>query len=123
MTEPELAILKLLWRAQPQSARDLHEALTAQFAWGYSSTRKTLERMCEKGLLIATADGNKNYYRTELDKVATLAKTAQTFFKQVLEMDGPLPVALFSDSKLLSEADLAQMEALVVELSKEPRRD
>ncbi|WMN59668.1 BlaI/MecI/CopY family transcriptional regulator [Pseudoalteromonas xiamenensis] len=113
LTEPELAILKSLWREQPRSARQIHDELTAQFDWTYSSTRKTLERMSDKGLLSVVSHGNKNFYRTPLEKVPTLAGVAKDFFKKVFDFEGPLPIAMFSDSKMMSEDEIKRLEQLV----------
>jgi BlaI family penicillinase repressor len=47
----ELSLLKALWRQQPLSAREIHDAVEAELGWSYSSTRKTLERMLDKGMV------------------------------------------------------------------------
>lgn len=105
----ELAILKLLWHNQPQTARDIHNAIEAKFAWTYSSTRKTLERMADKGMLVVALQGNKKSFTTPLKKVATLALFAQDFARDVLELDGPLPVSMFADSRLIKQEELDEL--------------
>ena len=47
----ELELLKCLWRRKACSARELHDCAGPRLGWSYSSTRKTLERMVEKGLV------------------------------------------------------------------------
>lgn len=116
-TAPELEILKLLWQNQPRSARDLHDEIEAQFHWSYSSTRKTLERMGEKGLVSISSQGNKKLYTAQVDKVKTLASYAQDFAKRIFELDGPLPVAMFADSKLIDDGEIADLEKLLKDLS------
>jgi predicted transcriptional regulator len=116
-TAPELEILKLLWQKQPLTARELHDELEAVLGWGYSSTRKTLERMGEKGFVAVQVQGNKNIYIATLDKMATLAGFAQDFAKRIFEIDGPLPVAMFADSKLVSAAEIADLEQLLQQLA------
>lgn len=69
-TAAELAILKLLWSRQPLS-------YMMDARWGYSSTRKTLARMAQKGQLSFTSLGHKNSYSAKVDKVTTLAGCAQ----------------------------------------------
>ncbi|MGB1298671.1 MAG: BlaI/MecI/CopY family transcriptional regulator [Psychrobium sp.] len=116
-TAPELEILKLLWQNQPRSARDLHDEIEAQFHWSYSSTRKTLERMGEKGLVSISSQGNKKLYTAQVDKVKTLASYAQDFARRIFELDGPLPVAMFADSKLIDDGEIADLEKLLKDLS------
>lgn len=120
-TVPELEILKLLWQRQPRSARELHDEIEIQFHWSYSSTRKTLERMGEKGLISIASKGNKKIYTAEVDKVTTLASYAQDFAKRIFELDGPLPVAMFTDSKLIDDSEIADLEKLLKDLSNEQK--
>jgi predicted transcriptional regulator len=118
-TAPELEILKLLWLKQPLTARELHDELESVLGWGYSSTRKTLERMGEKGFVACETLGNKNSYRALLDKMPTLAAFAQDFAKRVFELNGPLPVAMFANSKLVNADEMADLEKLLADLARQ----
>ena len=115
-TAPELEILKLLWQLQPQTGRELHDQLADVLGWGYSSTRKTLERMVDKGLLVAELQGNQNSYSARVTKVATLAALAQDFASRVLELKQPMPLAMFADSRLLTTDDLQAVEEQLQQL-------
>lgn len=116
-TAPELEILKLLWSRQPLTARELHDELASVLGWGYSSTRKTLARMVEKGLLSLTSQGHKNSYGANVDKVKTLAGLAQDFASRIFELKGPLPVAMFAGSQLVDANEIAQLELLLAQLA------
>lgn len=109
----ELALLKALWKQQPQSARELHEQVAAALNWSFSSTRKTLDRMAEKQLVAAQEVHGVKVYRALVSKVSTLAQFVQDFSRRVLEVDGPLPAALFADSKLLDPSELEDLERLL----------
>ncbi|WP_019028638.1 BlaI/MecI/CopY family transcriptional regulator [Colwellia piezophila] len=117
-TAPELEILKLLWHSQPQTARELHDEVEHILGWSYSSTRKTLERMGDKGFVSMKSSGNKKIYFAEIDKVKTLAAFAQDFAKRIFEIDGPLPVAMFTDSRLINDSEIADLEKLLHDLDK-----
>ncbi|ASD66804.1 BlaI/MecI/CopY family transcriptional regulator [Pseudoalteromonas piscicida] len=114
----ELIILKVLWREQPRTGKEIHTEIGLKLSWSYSSTRKTLERMCEKGYLAEQMQGNKKIYSAVLAKVPTLALYAQEFAKQIMELDEPLPVAMFSDSKLIAADELDELEAMLDALAK-----
>jgi len=116
-TVPELEILKLLWAKQPQTARELHDALSEVVGWGYSSTRKTLERMVEKGLVSFDSQGHKNHYQAKVAKMPTLAALAQDFAYRVFEMKAPLPAAMFANSTLLNADEIADLEHLLADLA------
>ena len=102
-----------LWKQQPLSAREIHEQVEGELGWSYSSTRKTLERMLEKGSLRLSIRHGVQVYEAVLDKVATLAAFAHDFGKRVMEMETPLPVNMFAGSKLVDEDELAQLEQLL----------
>ncbi len=109
----ELELLKLLWHSQPRTARELHDNLATKFDWSYSSTRKTLERMGEKGLVDIADQGNKKIYSTQVDKMATLAAIAKDLAKRVFEIDTPIPVAMFANSHLVEDEELDELERLL----------
>lgn len=109
----ELTVLKALWRQQPLSAREIHEQVEAELQWTYSSTRKTLERMLDKGSVRQHQVHGVQVYEAALDKVDTLAAFAHDFGKRVMEMDAPLPVNMFTGSKLVDDEELARLEQLL----------
>jgi BlaI family transcriptional regulator, penicillinase repressor len=117
----ELELLKCLWKNKACSARELHECAGPRLGWSYSSTRKTLERMLEKGLVSERDQHGLHVYRAAVGKVAMLALLADDFGRRVLEMDRPLPLQAFADSRLLSEKELAELSALLD--AAEPRED
>ncbi len=47
----DLQILKALWNAKRMGAREVHDALSADTGWSYSTTRTLLARMAEKGIV------------------------------------------------------------------------
>jgi BlaI family transcriptional regulator, penicillinase repressor len=109
----ELSLLKCLWKEQPLSAREIHQRVEQELGWTYSSTRKTLERMLDKGMVAQEAMHGVQVYTAALDKVGTLAAFARDFGKRVMEMDAPLPVNMFTGSKLVDQRELAELEQLL----------
>lgn len=109
----ELSLLKALWRQQPLSAREIHDAVVDELAWSYSSTRKTLERMLEKNMVRQELRHGVQVYEAVSDKVDTLAVFAHDFGRRVMEIDTPLPVNMFTGSKLVDDAELARLEQLL----------
>jgi BlaI family penicillinase repressor len=109
----ELSLLKALWKDHPLSAREIHERVHAELDWSFSSTRKTLERMLEKGMVSQHALHGVQVYQAQLDKVGTLAAFAHDFGRRVMEMDTPLPATMFTGSKLVDEHEIAELEQLL----------
>jgi predicted transcriptional regulator len=114
-SDAELELLKCLWQHKACSARELHDCVGPRLDWSYSSTRKTLERMRDKGLVSERDQHGLHVYRARIGKIAMLALLANDFGRRVLEIDGPLPLQAFADSRLLSEDELEQLSALLGE--------
>ena len=125
MSEPgrpsptELILLKQLWANGEQSARELHAAAAEELGWTFSSTRRTLDRMLEKGLIQRRERHGVQVYAAAAGKASTLAALARDFMTRVLELETPLPASAFADSRLLSEADIQELEALLQENDEE----
>jgi predicted transcriptional regulator len=115
----ELSLLKVLWKEQPLSAREIHERAAGELDWSYSSTRKTLERMLEKGFLRQHNVHGVQVYEATVEKLATLAAFARDFGKRVMEMDAPMPATMFTGSKLVSEDELGQLDSMLKEWNDE----
>jgi predicted transcriptional regulator len=112
-SESELALLKLFWQSGPMSAREVQEALPAELDWAASTTRTVLERMRSKGLLSRRSVHGVAVYAPAQDKVSVLGAALKRVMRGVLEIDAALPAAAFSGSKLLSEGELAELEAIL----------
>jgi BlaI family penicillinase repressor len=111
--DSELKLLRALWGAPRMSAREVHEASLAQTQWSYSATRKTLDRMEEKGLVkIEIVHGVKTYAAAR-PKLETLAGLIKDFARSVLDADAPMPAATFASSRLLDEEEIAALQALL----------
>lgn len=109
----ELSLLKALWRDAPLSARALHERVEQELGWSYSSTRKTLERMLDKGMVAQDSAAGIQVYRPLLEKVGTLAAFARDFGQRVMEMEAPLAAAMFTGSRLVDAGELARLDRLL----------
>lgn len=106
----ELVILKHLWRSKSQSLREIHTAVSAELNWSRSSTRKTVERMVDKGMLSVSDSHGLKVYRARLKKIPTIATMIRQFAAEVLGLEGPLPVSNLVKSHLLSEAELQELD-------------
>jgi len=81
--------------------------------WSRSSSRKTIERMVDKGLLSQREQHGLNIYRAKAKKIPTLAGLIQSFASDVLGLDGPLPVSNLVKSEVLSDEELAELDAFL----------
>lgn len=119
----ELSILKHLWTSGPQSIGEIHAVIKVDLGWSRSSSRKTVERMVEKGLLTVRDEHGLNIYRAQAKKIPTLAGLIQSFAADVLGLDGPLPVSNLVKSQLLSGDELAELEAVLNAADDQQKKD
>lgn len=110
---PELILLKALWAQGDLAVRRLHDMCADDLNWSFSSTRKTLERMADKGFVTITKSTPPAKVSARVSKTTTLAHMAREFFGRVLEVDGPLPASAFTGSTLLSDDELDELEGLL----------
>ncbi|KCZ90637.1 BlaI/MecI/CopY family transcriptional regulator [Hyphomonas johnsonii] len=116
MSQPnpsELAVLKHLWSSGPQSAREVHDAVGPGQAWKASTTRTIINRLEDKGWVVRRDVHGLAVYDAALDRTRTLGGLVRHFARQVLDMSGPLPAALFAESPHLSDAELDDLDAII----------
>jgi predicted transcriptional regulator len=109
----ELSILKHLWTAGPQSAREVHDAVGPKQGWKPSTTRTLVSRMEAKGWIKRADVHGLAVYEAALDRTQTLGGLVRHLARQVLDMDGPLPAALFAESPHLSGSELDELDAII----------
>ncbi len=94
--------------------RPLHDLCAADLNWSFSSTRKTLQRMTGKGFVtLRKPKSGPASYAAGVSKTTVLANMTRDFMDRVLEIDGPMPAALFANSKILSDEDLDELAGLL----------
>ena len=112
-TKTELAVLKRLWPVDRLSAREVHDAISGETGWSYSTTRTVLTRMEEKGLLKRSEVHGVAVYAPALTRVQVLGAMARELTRQVFDIKGELPASMFADSPHLTEEDLAELDAIL----------
>jgi BlaI family penicillinase repressor len=63
-TDAELAILQVLWEHGPSSVRQVHDVLSRDRSFAYTTTLKFLQIMTDKGLVLREDQGRHHLYRT-----------------------------------------------------------
>tara|TARA_R110000744_G_scaffold36034_3_gene83216 strand:+ start:96544 stop:96954 length:411 start_codon:yes stop_codon:yes gene_type:complete len=109
----ELAILKHLWAAGAQSAREVHTRIERETGWSYSTTRTLIARMTEKGLVERADVHGLSVFKAKVGKVALMGQMIRDFAANVLDLDGPLPATAFAGSRLFSEEEAAALTRLL----------
>ena len=78
---PELILLKALWARGPLPVRALHDMCVSSLGWSFSSTRKTMSRMEDKGFVRLDKGEGAARYVAKISKTATLAKMTRILWQ------------------------------------------
>jgi|YelNatPaOPRAMG01_1025707.scaffolds.fasta_scaffold06551_2 predicted transcriptional regulator len=113
LSRAELDLMRILWRAERLSAREVHEGLDPAYGWAYSTTRTVLERLVAKGYLTRELFHGVNLYRPLISRPQGLARLVRDFADRVLEADRGGLVALFARDSSLSPAEVKELERLL----------
>ncbi len=119
----ELKLLRHLWQEHQLSAREIHERTSPQTNWSYSTTRKTLDRMQDKGLITTESVHGLKIYSPVVTKLDTMAGLITDFAKNILDTDTPLPAATFANSKMISKQEVKELRELLQKLQEETENE
>lgn len=70
-TDAELAILQVLWEHGPSSVREVHDVLSRERSFAYTTTLKFLQIMTDKGLVLREDQGRHHLYRARQPQKST----------------------------------------------------
>jgi predicted transcriptional regulator len=70
-TDAEIDILRVLWARGPSTVRQVHDILSANRDFVYTTTLKLLQLMTEKGVAVREEDGRVHLYRAAVAREET----------------------------------------------------
>jgi BlaI family transcriptional regulator, penicillinase repressor len=117
-TERELEALKVLWDRRQATVREIADALNAATTGdelAYTTVLSLLQVMEQKGLVDHRRDGKAYVYFPLVERQSTFRQLASNFLDKVFDgaLDEYLVHAL--ESKRLSDAELAELEAMLAQ--------
>jgi predicted transcriptional regulator len=115
LTDAELEVIKVLWSGGKLSAREVHDLVVESQGWAYSTTRTTLERMVQKGLLRRGSFHGLHLYEPVVSRAAGFARRVREFASQVLEASPASVVSLFAESGALTDDEIDELLGLLGE--------
>ncbi len=111
----EFDILKLLWKHQQLSNREIHEMTYKKTGWSYSTTRTVIDRMVKKDLLTKANFHGINILRPKISKIKAFASQISTFADEILEREALSVLPLFTKNDVLSSEELSELRAFLKE--------
>jgi predicted transcriptional regulator len=113
LSKAELDILNILWKKNPLSVREVHDALGNAQGWAYTTTKTTMDRMAHKNLLKRVEFHRIFIYEPLISRPKGLLKWITYFAEKVLETDSASVVPMFGKQKNLSREEISELYELI----------
>ena len=119
LPDAELEIMLLLWQAETAVPRNYFDkALKEEKNWADSTILSLLSRLIDKGFIVSTKQGNKNFYTPLVKKEDYYAVENQSFMKKFYHNSLNQFLVSFSQSNPLSEQEICELHELLDSLKK-----
>ena len=117
LTQHELEIMKIIWRLERATVRDVYEALLERRKIAYTSVMTTMNTLEEKGHLArdAEAGGRAYIYVAARPQKQVIRAMVREFVNRVFDGSAePLMIHLVKEQRL-SKSDLAEIARMIRE--------
>lgn len=121
LTPAELDVMNALWKTDGLSAREIHDRVTRDHEWAYSTTRTLIDRLVRKRLVDKESLHGLHVYHASISRARGLARIVRDFAQQVLESSHRPVVSLFADSGRLEPEEVEELERLLDEATRGQR--
>ncbi len=111
--EAEYAVMEVLWRDAPLTAAEVADRVPAERAWNIRTVKTMLGRLLAKGALAHEEDGRRYLYRPAIARADYVAQESGRLIDRMFGGRVTPLVAHLAERDRLSEADIAEIEALL----------
>ena len=109
LTAHELEIMKIVWRREGATVRDVYQELLKRRGIAYTTVMSVMKTLEQKGYLAATQQERAYHYRPTRPKNQVIREMVRDFVERVFNGSAqPLVVHLMEDDQL-SESDLREI--------------
>ncbi|WP_427967498.1 BlaI/MecI/CopY family transcriptional regulator [Altererythrobacter sp.] len=116
ISEAEHAVMEVLWAKSPLTAADVCKQVCDTRGWSLATVKTLLSRLVAKQAIDAQPDGRRYQYAPLIARADYVGGESQRLVDRLF---GGRPASLFAhlaQHEALSDADLAEIEALLKEL-------
>lgn len=118
ISQSELDVMDVLWTQHPLGAAEVGAELEATKDWNIRTVKTLLARLVEKGALSTEQDGRRYLYTPEITKDSYAANATRRLSERLFGGRAAPIVAHLAEGDGLSDADIAELEALIAEMKK-----
>ena len=119
LSRAEFDIMRALWEGGRLSAREVHDRVSGDYDWAYSTTRTMLERMVSKDYLKRETFHGVLLFSPAISRAQGVAHAVRELADRLLGANHGALVALFAKSSSLSRHEVKELEHLLERDGKE----
>lgn len=113
LTQAEWRIMKIVWELGEGTSRAIHEIALRRHNWASTTVKTMLSNLVAKGLLEATADGNKFIYRPTKPALKTLTTAADELMDRSVDtLKGQL-LCYMTQKVNLTPAEIDELQGII----------
>lgn len=116
ITDAEHAVMEALWDRPRQTAAEVCEAVCGPRGWSLATVKTLLSRLVQKGALLAEPDGRRFLYTPAIAREDYVGGESRRLVDRLFGGSAVSLVAHLAETEALTEADVAEIEALLKEL-------
>jgi len=113
ISSAEHEVMEVLWRDSPLSAAEVAERIGERRRWSIRTVKTMLARLLAKGVLAHEEDGRRYLYRPAIARDDYVAAESRRLLDRLFDGRVTPLVAHLAERDRLSEADIAEIEALL----------
>ena len=110
--------MESLWERSPQTALEICEEVCSRRDWSLATVKTLLSRLVAKNAVVTEPDGRRFLYTPLLEKDEYTGSESRRLVDRLFGGRAAPLFAQLAEAEALTEADLAEMEALLKELRK-----
>ena len=111
--EAEYAVMEVLWKDAPLTAAEVAQRVPAERGWSIRTVKTMLARLLAKGVLAHEEEGRRYLYRPAVARADYVAQESGRLIDRMFGGRVTPLVAQLAERDRLSEADIAEIEALL----------
>lgn len=116
ISDAELVVMDVLWADAPLTAVDVAQRVDPARNWSLATVKTLLSRLVGKAAVATQADGRRFLYRPRIERDAYVAIESTRLVDRLFGGRLSPLVAHLAEHKGLSDADIAELEAILREM-------
>lgn len=113
LTKAEFDVLRVLWKSGRLSVREVHDQVTENNSWAYTTTKTVMDRMVKKEFLKRESFHRVFLYSSLISRPMGFARFISFFSDNILEMDYSAVMSLFGRSKALTPEEIKELSSIL----------